>query len=75
MLPRLKHNIIVLNGPGAARITNEACTSVSVHYCYDNYALSHGTGEAMVKAGYDTWFFITADYAFGHGGRHHRPWG
>ena len=63
---KAKHKIIVLNGPGAARITNEACTSVSVHYAFDNYALSHGTGEAMVKAGYDTWFFITADYAFGH---------
>jgi branched-chain amino acid transport system substrate-binding protein len=61
-----KHKIIVVNGPGAARITNEACTPVSVHYAYDNYALSHGTGQAMVKAGYDTWFFITADYAFGH---------
>ena len=63
---KAKHKIIILNGPGAVRITNEACTSVSVHYAYDNYALSHGTGEAMVKAGYDTWFFITADYAFGH---------
>jgi branched-chain amino acid transport system substrate-binding protein len=61
-----KNKIVFLNGPGAARITNEACTAVSVHYTYDNYALSHGTGGAMIKAGYDTWFFITADYAFGH---------
>jgi branched-chain amino acid transport system substrate-binding protein len=61
-----KDKIVVLNGPGAARITNEACTPVSIHYTYDNYALAHGTGGAMVKAGYDTWFFITADYAFGH---------
>jgi branched-chain amino acid transport system substrate-binding protein len=61
-----KNKIVMLNGPGAARITNEACTPVSVHYTYDNYALSHGTGSAMVKAGYDSWFFITADYAFGH---------
>jgi branched-chain amino acid transport system substrate-binding protein len=63
---KVKNKIIVLNGPGTTRITNEACTPVSVHYTYDNYALSHGTGAAMVKAGYDTWFFITADYAFGH---------
>ncbi len=63
---KTKNKIVVLNGPGAARITNEACTPVSVHYTYDNYALAHGTGAAMVKAGYDTWFFITADYAFGH---------
>jgi branched-chain amino acid transport system substrate-binding protein len=63
---KTKNKIVVLNGPGAARITNEACTPVSIHYTYDNYALAHGTGGAMVKAGYDTWFFVTADYAFGH---------
>ena len=63
---KTKNKIVILNGPGAARITNEACTPVSIHYTYDNYALAHGTGGAMVKAGYDTWFFITADYAFGH---------
>ena len=63
---RASSKIVVLNGPGATRITNEACTPVSIHYAYDNYALSHGTGAAVVKAGYDTWFFLTADYAFGH---------
>ena len=63
---KTKNKIVVLNGPGAARITNEACTPISVHYTYDNYALSHGTGAAMVTAGYNTWFFLTADYAFGH---------
>src|SRR6202011_1546571 len=63
---KTKNKIVFLNGPGAARVTNEACTPVSIHYTYDNYALSHGTGGAIVKAGYDTWFFITADYAFGH---------
>ena len=61
-----KNKIVMLSGPGAARITNEACTPVSIHYAYDNYALSHGTASAMVRAGYDSWFFITADYAFGH---------
>ncbi len=63
---KTKNKIAVLNGPGSARITNEACTPISIHYTYDNYALSHGTGSAVVKAGYDTWFFLTADYAFGH---------
>ena len=58
---RASSKIVVLNGPGATRITNEACTPVSIHYAYDNYALSHGTGAAVVKAGYDTWFFLTAD--------------
>jgi ABC-type branched-subunit amino acid transport system substrate-binding protein len=65
-LAKAKNKIVVLNGPGATRITNEACTPVSIHYTYDNYALSHGTGATIVKAGYDTWFFLTADYAFGH---------
>jgi hypothetical protein len=63
---KAKNKIVVLNGPGATRITNEACTPISIHYTYDNYALSHGTGAATIKAGYDSWFFITADYAFGH---------
>src|SRR6476619_6065870 len=65
-LAKTKNKIVVLNGPGAARITNEACTPVSIHHTYDNYALAHGTRSAMVKEGYDTWFFVTADYAFGH---------
>jgi branched-chain amino acid transport system substrate-binding protein len=65
-IAKTKSKIVVLNGPGATRITNEACTPVSIHYTYDNYALAHGTGAATVKAGYDTWFFLTADYAFGH---------
>jgi branched-chain amino acid transport system substrate-binding protein len=63
---KTKNKIVVLNASGTTRITNEACTPVSIHYTFDNYALAHGTGGAMVKAGYDTWFFITADYAFGH---------
>jgi branched-chain amino acid transport system substrate-binding protein len=63
---KTKNKIIVLNGPGSASITNEACSPISVHYTYDNYAVSRSTGIAMVKQGYDTWFFITADYAFGH---------
>src|SRR5262249_19848319 len=65
-LAKTKNRIDVLNGPGATRITNDACTPISIHYTYDNYALANGTGSATVKAGYDTWFFLTADYAFGH---------
>ncbi|HEX8168578.1 MAG TPA: ABC transporter substrate-binding protein [Beijerinckiaceae bacterium] len=63
---REKNRIVVLNGPGAVRITNEACTPVSVHYTYDTYSLARTTGQATVKRGGDSWFFITADYAFGH---------
>jgi branched-chain amino acid transport system substrate-binding protein len=60
-----RNKIIVFSGPGAVRLTNEACGPLSVHYAYDTYALAHGTGLATVKRGDDTWFFITADYAFG----------
>jgi branched-chain amino acid transport system substrate-binding protein len=63
---KARSKIVVLNAPGATRITNEACSPVSIHYTFDNYAVSHGTGAAIVKEGYDTWFFVTADYAFGH---------
>jgi branched-chain amino acid transport system substrate-binding protein len=61
-----KNKIVVMSGPGAARLTNEACSPISVHYAYDTYSLAHTTGGATVKQGGDTWFFLTADYAFGH---------
>ena len=50
-----KNKIVVLNGPGAVRITNEACTPVSVHYTYDTYSLARTTGQATVKRGGDSW--------------------
>jgi len=61
-----RKKVIMFSGPGATRLTNEACTPNSVHYAYDTYALAKGTGLATVKQGFDTWFFLTADYAFGH---------
>jgi branched-chain amino acid transport system substrate-binding protein len=60
-----RNKIIIMSGPGVTRLTNEECGPYTVHYAYDNYALAKGTGVATVKAGYDSWFFITADYAFG----------
>ena len=60
-----KNKIAVFASPGASRLTNEACTPVTVHYTYDTYALANVTGKAVVKNGGDTWFFLTADYAFG----------
>jgi branched-chain amino acid transport system substrate-binding protein len=48
------------------RITNEDCNPYTVHWMYDTYAVANGTGRATAKQGGDTWFFITADYAFGH---------
>jgi len=52
-------------GPGSARLTNEECSPYTVHYAYDTVALAKGTGSAVVKQGGKTWFFLTADYAFG----------
>jgi len=63
---KINDKVVLLSGPGALRITNEACGPNVVHWAYDTYALSHGTGAAVLAQGYDSWFFLTADYAFGH---------
>ena len=52
-------------GAGTARLTNEECTPYTIHYAYDTVALAKGTGSAVVKQGGKSWFFLTADYAFG----------
>jgi len=52
-------------GAGGASLTNEDCTAYSVHYVYDTTALANGTATAMIKAGGKSWFYLTADYAFG----------
>jgi len=53
-------------GAATSRLTNEDCTPYTVHYAYDTVALANGTGGAVVKSGGKSWFFLTADYAFGH---------
>jgi branched-chain amino acid transport system substrate-binding protein len=53
-------------GAGSSELTNGQCTPYTVHYAYDTIALARGTGSAVVKNGGKSWFFITADYAFGH---------
>ena len=53
-------------GPGSARLTNEACSPYTVHYAYDTVALAKVAGTALVKSGAKSWYFLTADYAFGH---------
>ena len=53
-------------GPATSDLTGTACNANTIHWVYDTYMLAKSTGGAMVKAGGDTWFFITADYAFGH---------
>lgn len=52
-------------GGGTARLTNEDCTPYTIHYAYDTVALAKGTGSAIVKQGGKSWYFLTADYAFG----------
>ena len=61
-----RNKIVVMNGPGASSITNEACIPTSIHYVYNTYALAHTTGKAVVAQGGDSWFFLTADYSFGY---------
>jgi branched-chain amino acid transport system substrate-binding protein len=59
-------NLVYINsGAATSDLTNAQCTPNTVHWTYDTYMLAHTTGQALVKAGGDTWFFITADYAFG----------
>ncbi len=59
------NRITLMSGPGSTPITNEQCTDLNVHYTYDTYALANGTARAVTQQGGDSWFFLTADYAFG----------
>jgi branched-chain amino acid transport system substrate-binding protein len=64
-IAKARNKIIMFSGPGSIRLTNEACGPYSIHYAYDTFAQANTTGLAAVKQGLDTWFFLTADYAFG----------
>jgi branched-chain amino acid transport system substrate-binding protein len=64
-IAKARNKIIIFNGPGSIRLSNEACGPYTVHYVFDTFALANVTGLAAVKQGLDTWFFLTADYAFG----------
>src|SRR6185312_1861454 len=63
---REKHKLVLFSGAGSSDITGTHCSPYAAHWAYDTYALAHVTGSAIVKNGGKTWFFITADYAFGH---------
>jgi branched-chain amino acid transport system substrate-binding protein len=65
-ITRDKNKVLLMSGPGASDLTGPACSPNGIHWTYDTYALSQVAGKAMVERGADTWFFITADYAFGH---------
>ena len=60
-------NVIMINtGAASSDLTNAQCSPNTIHWVYDTYMLANSTGQALVKAGGDTWYFLTADYAFGH---------
>ena len=61
-----KGKAFLVSGAASADLTGKACSPNTVHWTYDTWMLANGTGNAVVKTGGDTWFFITADYAFGH---------
>jgi len=63
---REKKRIYLITGPATSDMTGKQCSPYGIHFSYDTYALAHGTGTALTKAGGDSWFFITADYAFGY---------
>ncbi|MBR0681253.1 ABC transporter substrate-binding protein [Roseomonas eburnea] len=63
---REKNKVALYTGPAASDLTGRACGPNHIHWTYDTWALAHGTGTALVAEGGDTWFFLTADYAFGH---------
>jgi branched-chain amino acid transport system substrate-binding protein len=61
-----KNGVFLVSGAGTSELTGKACNPNIIHWTFDTYALANGTGRAIVKAGGDSWFFLTADYAFGH---------
>ena len=63
---RERKKVFLISGAASSDLTGKACSATGIHWTYDTVALANGTGSAVVKAGGDSWFFITADYAFGH---------
>src|SRR5688572_21065116 len=63
---REKGRIFLMSGPGSTRLTGDACSPTGFHWAYDNHAMAAGTARALTEEGKNTWYFVTADYAFGH---------
>ena len=63
---RQKNKVFLVSGAATSDLTGAKCNANTIHWTYDTWNLANGTGKAMVKTGGDTWFFLTADYAFGH---------
>jgi branched-chain amino acid transport system substrate-binding protein len=62
---RMKNKVFLVSGGGTSDLTGPKCNANTIHWTYDTWNLAHGTGTALTKAGGNTWFFLTADYAFG----------
>src|SRR5437660_4699877 len=65
-IAREKNKVFLVSGAASSDLTGPKCSPNTVHWTYDTWMLANGTGKALVKTGGDTWFFLTADYAFGH---------
>jgi branched-chain amino acid transport system substrate-binding protein len=65
-IAREKNKALIVSTGATSDLTGKACSPNAIHWTYDTWALANGTGSAIVKTGGDTWFFLTADYAFGH---------
>jgi branched-chain amino acid transport system substrate-binding protein len=63
---REKNKVFIVSGAASSDLTGAKCSPDTIHWTYDTWMLANGTGKALVKSGGDTWFFLTADYAFGH---------
>src|ERR1700733_4074375 len=63
---REKNKAFIVSGAASSDLTGAKCSPDTIHWTYDTWMLANGTGKALVKSGGDTWFFLTADYAFGH---------
>jgi branched-chain amino acid transport system substrate-binding protein len=61
-----KNKVFIVSGAASSDLTGSKCNANTVHWTYDTWMLANGTGKALVKTGGDSWFFLTADYAFGH---------
>jgi branched-chain amino acid transport system substrate-binding protein len=65
-IARQQKRLVIVSTGATSDFTGKACSPYGIHWTYDTYALAHGTGKTLVEQGGDTWFFLTADYAFGH---------
>ncbi|MGE0240950.1 MAG: ABC transporter substrate-binding protein [Parvibaculaceae bacterium] len=65
-IARQKHRLVIVSTGATSEFTGKSCSPYGIHWTYDTYALAHGTGKFLVENGGDSWYFITADYAFGH---------